>query len=74
MTIVVAAIKSESSAPIINRYEYNTFGDGDLASLKRLALAMFPSDHEIRIYGESVDGSTFHLSTKPRGKFRFKNA
>ena len=74
MTIVISASKSDSSEPIINRYEYNKFSEGDLQSLKRLAVAMYTPDHEVKIYGESVDGTIFPFATKERGKYRFRNA
>lgn len=73
MTIVIRAWMSSSSYPMTRKYEYATFGDGDLASVKRQALAIYGSECAIHIYGE-IDGDCIYpIAMKEHDRIRFKN-
>ena len=72
MTIIIRAWMSPSSYPMTRKYEYATFGDGDLASVKRQALAIYGSDCQIHIYSEFGDYIN-PIAIKEHNHIRFKN-
>lgn len=73
MTIVIRAWKTSTSYPMTHKSEFATFGDADLASVKRQALGLYGTDCAIHIYGETFDGEIFPFAMKEHGKIRFKN-